>query len=596
MRKKTDILNLFQRGMYREIVEVWRSSSNNQAQSVLHGTLIVGALCFLGKQWEAEEFPKDNTNPFGRNFFLGLTLTRESKYSEARKLFTLNSKNFQKSNDDLSRFFTFQGEGFFSFFTGETTKLLEAAEEAYRAALRIKFVWGQMMALDLVAHAYFYQGQVQESLDTFQTVIDLANSIQAESLATSYQVSQLCYQSQISCAPLETIAQLKNLQKVLKAQDTYSKNTLQLEVLRQYIHAGLFDEVKSLFSQISPGIYAAKNRRQIASLLHRYAYFLFLQGADIEAVTMVRSARMNLIEDVDQLHILRSYGLEKELLMRARPFQKELASKIDKALSKKIEKVTSFIPKRINSRKKGSLGFIISRGQDPLGDLLDRVKKNPFQVTKEMVQKGLWGLIGTANGWDPQSKIFILDVHNSHALIFHDGECYLSAKKIKGIPRKILELLREEVLVTKEQIIQRIWGYKYEALRHDSLVHTTIHQLRLQVGEKTELFSLKPDGYSLQMDILDFKENMKYSGRVYQRLPQAAVSTGFHLPSNFSHFNVRQIHLLRITDKGEDIHVRAYCKRYHVSHMTAFRDLKILTDEKFFQRVGKGRSTCYIRL
>lgn len=590
------ILKLFNQGRYKEIINLWETAPFSKKLGPLSGTLVVGSLCFLGKRWEAEEIDLNDVNTVGRNFFLGIALTRESKYQEAHKVFTKNTRLSKNSSDDLTQFFSHQGQGFYRFFTGQSHDLLESAEKSYRAALRAQFSWGQVMALDLVAHGLFAHGRVQESLSTFDQVIEKSLALQAHNLASSYAVSKACYLSQISDNPVHALADLKIIEQSLTSQDTFSLNAIRLEMFRQFIHHGQFNEAREWFSRESPGFYKTKNRRQIAVMLNRYAYLLTLQGSNIEALAVIRSARMNLVEEVDRLHLLRSYGLEKKILQNSKTTDAELIKDVQNHIDKLEAQIPTFIGHRIKNRIAQKIQPIYSHGQDPLGDLLDATRTSPMAALKKMIYLKLWGLIPSTMGWDPSINRILLDVEDSYALIQYNSHCFLSDKQIKGYPRKVLELLRESNHLTKAQLIEQAWGYTYEANRHDPILHSTLHQLRTQLGSNIQFFELTSNGYQLNITVLDLKHKQSNNETLPPIVQQNLQSTSiFSLPNNLKHLNGRQIGLLRTHEPGMTMDVRTYCQIYSVSHMTAFRDLTLLTKENLFQKIGQGRSTCYIR-
>ena len=85
------IVKLFQQGKYKETIDHWEKLGGvSKSTEKLDPTLVIGALCFLGRRIEAEEFPETGVNELGRNFFLGIALARESSYIEAKKKFTIS--------------------------------------------------------------------------------------------------------------------------------------------------------------------------------------------------------------------------------------------------------------------------------------------------------------------------------------------------------------------------------------------------------------------------------------------------------------------------------------------------------------------------
>lgn len=435
----------------------------------------------------------------------------------------------------------------------------------------------------------------------------------ATNLKSSYEVTKVCLQAQISSNPQEAMSKLHAVLKDLTAQDTYSRNTIQLEILRQLIHGGQFFAAHQLFSQISPEIYRSKNRRQIAILLHRYAFLLSIQGSYLESLTVLRSARMHLNEMVDLQLILRSYALEQDILMRHQPFDQKSHDEASRMVEKLQTKTSTFIGHRIQARSirlPGSThlsspirhkNVALTRGQDPLGDLLDQVSMAPAKILVEMVKQGLWGLIPRFMGWDPLSSRIILDVTELYALIQIRDRCQLSNRPIKGLSRKLIELMSEGRFFSKQELVGKIWGYSYESLRHDSLLHSGLHQLREHLGVGTEVIQASEDGFKLMIPVFstvdyEMRTSMGGTSGASTSVNSNTHQPLFSLPAEYIPLNARQISLLRSLELGASIDIRRYGRQFDVSHMTAFRDLLQLKEQHFLERVGKGRSTSYIRI
>lgn len=196
----------------------------------------------------------------------------------------------------------------------------------------------------------FLRGCVQEAFATFDKNIDLAIKMKALNLATSYKISKSCYLSQISIDPIQAIANLKAIDSRLGSQEMFSRGAIQLEIFRQLINCGSFNEALELFSTQSPHFYESKNRRQIATLLHRYAHLQKLQGANIEALTILRTSRINLVEQVDRIHLLRSFGLELKILKNSKNSDPAQIAFVEENLTELEFQIPTFIGRRIQNR------------------------------------------------------------------------------------------------------------------------------------------------------------------------------------------------------------------------------------------------------
>lgn len=158
----------------------------------------------------------------------------------------------------------------------------------------------------------------------------------------------------------------------------------------------------------------------------------------------------------------------------------------------------------------------------------------------------------------------VLDAKGRRALIQYGGQCFLSAQELGANPRKLLDLLSNSGVLTKAEIVEKIWGYKYDLLRHDAILHSTIRLLRLQLGN-AHFLETTQEGYRLNINVFDLNDlqNQIDVPDVIQSSNKVSRAS-FPIPKNFNKLNARQIRLLRILDPGAMIDVRTYCKQFDV--------------------------------
>jgi DeoR/GlpR family transcriptional regulator of sugar metabolism len=73
-------------------------------------------------------------------------------------------------------------------------------------------------------------------------------------------------------------------------------------------------------------------------------------------------------------------------------------------------------------------------------------------------------------------------------------------------------------------------------------------------------------------------------------------STSENLPAPFkkeANWNIRQVRVLSLINKGQAFKVSDYATTFNVSLMTALRDLKELQTSNLINVYGKGRATTY---
>jgi DNA-binding winged helix-turn-helix (wHTH) protein len=163
---------------------------------------------------------------------------------------------------------------------------------------------------------------------------------------------------------------------------------------------------------------------------------------------------------------------------------------------------------------------------------------------------------------------------------------------------KILQRLRQSP-ADKEELIRAVSGYQYDPLRHDALIYTALSGLRKALGDQAHWIETRDEGWSLKPDMIWAEENKK-PGRISQPRGSNATSPPAEvrlLESDFqsleADLSLRQSQALQEMKDRPTWEVRSYRDFFHVSPMTAFRDLDDLARKGYLLRVGKGRASCY---
>ena len=91
-----------------------------------------------------------------------------------------------------------------------------------------------------------------------------------------------------------------------------------------------------------------------------------------------------------------------------------------------------------------------------------------------------------------------LDLVPERIFIVHHGQVFLSNRRVPFQIRKLITCLVNEPC-RKEDLVNRIWGYDYNPLRHDPMVLTLVQRAREVLGPFRKhlvvdqgIFELKP--------------------------------------------------------------------------------------------------------
>jgi DNA-binding winged helix-turn-helix (wHTH) protein len=167
---------------------------------------------------------------------------------------------------------------------------------------------------------------------------------------------------------------------------------------------------------------------------------------------------------------------------------------------------------------------------------------------------------------------------------------------------KILQLLAQR-RQTKQELIEKLWGYEYSPLRHDSLIYGLLSRVRSLLGDGQEWVSADEEGYHLHADVqVYFHQPVNDSPRLEEaaepqpRAPAEPYPASGPSPDTAQLINQRQFKILRYVEQHEFINLKS-CQELlaDVSKVTLSRDLSFLVDQKLLVRTGKGRNTAYMR-
>jgi hypothetical protein len=442
------------------------------------------------------------------------------------------------------------------------------------------------LVLDLLGHTSAHIGEVRLGLKNFSEALKHAQKIGNGGVSTAIKISKLVLSSHVGLLGLKAIPELKRALEVLRPEDNYSRAELLLELSRQYMLSGKADDAKIMLDRSCELIYSSRNRRQAATLNLRYAYYYLRRGEPRTALNLVRTAELSLVARTDRLLLARLRGLESQILLRISPELKNQAATIF---------VTDYTHRRILARQTGGLSENLRRGEDPMGDLVDGSAARDLTVASELVRLGLFGLLSSFTQKVDHDEVLALDLlSDSHGsmTIIERGNVMHNAFAKNGIARKILMPLSEG-WVGKEELVQRVWGYRYSPMRHDTLVYAAVKTLRKQMGQYAHWIESDEGAYRLRKSVVLDSLSTEKVKVIAPLVRDGSESTWESVPG----LSYRQGEILRHLKSrpGKAVGVRECAQVFSTSKITASRDLTFLYEMKMVRRLGKGRATCYVR-
>jgi tetratricopeptide (TPR) repeat protein len=551
---------------------------------------IIGSLAFMGRLDEAEVLLARYRTEMNEEvlcaarFFLGTGLCRLSFYAKSRKLFFENLALGRKSDNPSIRFFTYQGLGFYRFFCGRFANAERAAKKAHAAVLTTSFLWGKIVALDLMGHSCVETGEISLGVSKLEQASDLSRNLGDGGIAQAIQISLACIRAQFGLVPIDrAIKDLEKLNREVADNDTYSHASILLELGRAYRLAGRIHDARMALNRSCHFIYSARNRRQAITLNHRYAMLAFSQGEFEQALLFLGSTRNDLVTGVDSAYEVEILGLEIRIRERL-GITDRMPSMIER-----IRYLTFYtgnaVSIRIWNRRTQDSTSLRSVGEDPLGDLVDLAKPGSVESVDAIVKSGCLSLMGKVFSIDEKNPAMLLGVAPGSLLACSGGDISWIPKGLTATLEKMIRHLASVRRANKEQLIEKVWGYAYRPLSHDTLVYSTISRLKGLLGSRADWIEVSDSGYSLNAKVR------------LQVLTQAESREGTNErdigPLPEEKLNHRQILLLRELKKREFLAVRESMKIFRVSEITANRDLTDLFKMGLIARVGKGRATRY---
>lgn len=564
-----DSANLFFTGNYKKVI-----SSYQKAKTKIFDPYVLGAFSFSGQINEAELYfakfkknltPSDLAKVY---FFLVIGWTRHSQYDKAKQYLYLLFNLRRKIKTPEDRFFLFQSFGFYRHLGCRFNKSLLWSKLSQKHSFNAEFLWGQILAYDLLGHSQVQTSFIQQGLKNLAQAQNLASLLKLSQTARTLEISILCYRGQFGLDPQNIASRLEKSLRLSKTQDSYSKSNLILELCRQYTLRGQLKKASQLLLKSQEQILAVGHRRQKALYFLRQAHLNYYWRKEQESLRLLTEAERQL-----------DLNLDLSILAQIKELQSQMQPN-NKAIQQEIKKLHE------------QIGHTENNPEDHLGQLLKEAKNFKNEKSLDLVHKILdsecFILLHDLKA-SQYSRCLVMDLLPG-SLTFIDQEEIVHINECLTLTLKKALTLLSEGEVSKENFIEKLWGYKYDPLRHDASVYALINRLKKMFAQKKDWIELSSNAYHLK----PATEVVMYAAAIPQPvssiqniLPQTATDLAAQL-------NLRQLKALHYLNENESLSVKLYSKIFAVTAITANRDLTSLWQNNYIQRIGRGRATVYV--
>ncbi len=504
---------------------------------------------------------------------MAIGFTRKSSYKQAQKIFRLNQIENKKTTNPLTRFFVFQGIAFYLYFTGQFFRAVEFAQKSFAASLESGNLFHRLLAQDLLGHCFVQTGEIHLGQDHLQQATQIAREIDNEAFVAATQTSVLLYDAQFARRQKTIIQELQDYLSSTVFADTYSRANVALELARQWTWQGQFLKAESLLDQVAPGIYSSQNHRQEISFNLRSAELAYLRGQDPRARQHLRAAHLCLHREVDKNFELQILDVELKLTQDPVSLEQKQAS-----ADLLLKNFGSMISRNMSSRQQGHFE---KADEDEMHALLSAIQLRPEKAVELIVETNYLSLLYKVLPLQKGLRTLLLEGSSPQVFLFSADE--VRSLSLPAQIRKLLETLASG-LVSKEVLVQKLWGYNYDPLRHDALVYASLSTLRKLLGNQADWILTTENGYSLAPDIRILSSHPSSS-----HSPQRAPAGG----SQEIDLNFRQLQALQYLDAEPFLSTKTYSKIFKTTEITANRDLRSLMEKDYVVRSGFGRATRY---
>ena len=575
--------SLFLQGNFKKIVADFEVNSKSQPDPYS-----IGALVFTGKTEEAEVYFEKWQSKYSNDekvlilFFLSVGFIRSSNFKKSRFYLGQAFSYRHQLKEKSSKVFLFQVFGFYAYFICRYKKATYWAQKAWRFSLLFDSDFGQIISCDLLAHALIETGEIEKGFVQLENASKVATRFGQGALVTSLEVAKLCYKAALGLKTKNILGLLqKKYIQIGTTKDTYSKTNLGLEIVRQFILKGEVNKAFQTLKEIQPEVFKFGHRRQKSTWYFRLAYMEHIKGEDAAAIGFLKSAYKEIDETSDLSHKLQILGLQLQIQTPyLEPDEKTIRQNEISELSYRVGSALAlkYLQRSLNK---------IELTEDSLGTLIDQTKiqnQSTLETTLKITELGYYQLLRQYLV-QPKKRHLFMEVLPGALLVFSNGEVELFHKSITPLLQRTLLLLKKGPQ-SKKEFIEGLWGYQYDPLRHDQLVHATLTRLRKSLGKYSEWIRNENDLITLESDIgvgvFEHSQIVPAHAPILENQNETSLR-----------LNYRQIKILSELRKSETLSIRDCMIFFKATKITVNRDLKLLLRQNLITQSGQGKSTRY---
>ncbi len=588
--------------------------------------ILVGALAVSGQIERAEALgvpalADDRSGAIA--FHLIVSWTRAGRYAEAEVLLkkllaraTAKKDNGKTAeNDSPIHFYAEQASGFFQYFRGEVDGTVERARLALRYAESCDDALAplcRVLSLDLLGHSLIRLDHIKEGMRTLRLAHNEAQNLRHQGFEQAIAISILKYDSLYGLNRLRIVQRLERALRELSPQDSYSRSEILLELARQAILQADFQSARIRLEASSEDILGSRNRGQTASLHILMAWLARLESRPMDALFALKSADSVLDPTVD-IDLKTKIELFRASVFADLDRTEEAAECISQVINQRGGRRLYGIDRHIALRTLQPLfpDLVLVTGvrlsgdwanEDPMSQLMDSVvarapRDEEFNLS--LLTAGYFGLLWQRLKLNPSIKTLVVDLPQGGVLLNDEWGVRYLTKGLKGVLGRLLKLLSEKPL-SRAEAIKRIWGYEYAPDRHDRLLNMTLFRIRKILNRKAsqKLILLSQNRIALSSTLAVRRWN-ELHGNEGEQLHVEGENARIHAmkragPEGTEKLNYRQLQVLRDLARSGVVGVDDVAHRFQVSRASALRDLNRLLEEKWVERLGATRATCYV--
>jgi tetratricopeptide (TPR) repeat protein len=573
------IRDLFTSGQVQKVYKAYLKNDFSMSEDF---TWILGALCFLGKKDEAWSFSRKKKLNSNHYFFLTLAYIRSSDFKKTKLMIgELKKLTFHNESKAENLFFYYQALAIYSYYRSRYRVCLSFVKKSHSLSFNLEENFWKILAIDLLGHTLVQMGEVHNGISTLEDAHELAKQLGNKTFKEAGEISILNYKAYYSNEPKVLISTIEKKLRSIARNDNYSEGSLTLSLSHLHLLTGEMEKALKILTNSQKIIFQASTPRHKALWFFEKSYYHFLLGQFDLSLNLLDEAIILVDPENEKKLSLKILGLKRQIIA----LQGKNTQDIDRELIKLTQKVGD--PQAIN--KLARLNLALNEvTEDPLQNIFDQYF---FEKSKsEIIEIGYYGILRSnflERSSQKEQSVLLTGLWKNGILIITPKTILVRKSGISSLLISTLILLSSKKYVTKENLLSSIWGYEYDPIRHDTLIYGLIHRLRGALGPLEKGLVGENHQYSLQY-------HFKHIDLSTELMPKK--STSENLPAPFkkeANWNIRQVRVLSLINKGQAFKVSDYATTFNVSLMTALRDLKELQTSNLINVYGKGRATTY---